>query len=73
MVVQLASVLLTHGPSHVTVLRDELCAWLDEKGYRGSAEARSVLDVSTTPDPHAWERVNYARVLDGWRLPPVVR
>jgi dihydroorotate dehydrogenase (fumarate) len=65
--VQLASVLLEHGPRHVGVLREELLAWLDATGYRSSAEARGVLDLRTAPDPHAWERLNYARMLDGWR------
>ena len=66
-VVQLASVLLERGPRHVAVLRDDLAAWLAEKGYRSSAEARAVLDLRSAPDPHAWERLNYARMLDGWR------
>ncbi|MFM7736967.1 MAG: dihydroorotate dehydrogenase-like protein [Alphaproteobacteria bacterium] len=66
-VVQVATSLLTHGPRHVAAIRDRLEAWLDEKGYRSSAEARGVLDASTAPDPHAWARLNYARMLDGWR------
>ncbi len=66
-VVQLASTLLEHGPGHVAVLRDELVAWLDAKGYRSSAEARGVLDIRSAPDAHAWERLNYTRMLDGWR------
>jgi len=66
-VVQVASALLVHGPRHVASIRDRLAAWLDEKGYRSSAEARGVLDASTAPDPHAWARLNYARMLDGWR------
>jgi dihydroorotate dehydrogenase (fumarate) len=51
----------------VAVLRDELAGWLDAKGYESSAEARGVLDLRSSPDPHAWERLNYARMLDGWR------
>lgn len=65
--VQLASVLLEHGPQRVGVILDELTRWLDEKAYRSSAEARGVLDLRSAPDPHAWERLNYARMLDGWR------
>src|SRR5690606_15644332 len=48
-VVQLASVLLERGPSHVAVLRDELARWLAEKGYKSSAEARGVLDLRSAP------------------------
>ncbi|MBX3126313.1 MAG: dihydroorotate dehydrogenase-like protein [Polyangiaceae bacterium] len=66
-VVQLASVLLEHGPQHVAVLQGELAGWLDGKGYKSSAEARGVLDLRSAPDPHAWERLNYTRMLDGWR------
>jgi len=66
-VVQLASVLLERGPGHVAVLRAELAGWLEQKGYRSSAEARGVLDLRSAPDPHAWERLNYARMLEGWR------
>jgi dihydroorotate dehydrogenase (fumarate) len=66
-VVQLASALLQRGPQHLAVVRAELTAWLAEKGYRSSAEARGVLDLRSAPDPHAWERLNYARMLEGWR------
>jgi dihydroorotate dehydrogenase (fumarate) len=66
-VVQLASVLLERGPQHVAVLRDALAGWLDAKGYKSSAEARGVLNLGSAPDPHAWERLNYTRMLDGWR------
>jgi dihydroorotate dehydrogenase (fumarate) len=66
-VVQLASVLLQHGPRHLGVVRAELEAWLDGRGYVSSAEARGVLDLRGAPDAHAWERLNYARMLQGWR------
>jgi dihydroorotate dehydrogenase (fumarate) len=66
-VVQLASVLLARGPAHVGVLRDELLAWLDAKGYASITQARGILDLRSAPDPHAWERLNYARMLAGWR------
>jgi dihydroorotate dehydrogenase (fumarate) len=66
-VVQLASVLLEHGPQQLAVLHDELAGFLDGKDYRSSAEARGVLDVRSAPDPHAWARLNYTRMLDGWR------
>jgi dihydroorotate dehydrogenase (fumarate) len=66
-VVQLASVILAKGPSYVRVILAELVGWLEEKGYTSSAQARGVLSLDSAPDPHAWERLNYMRVLDGWR------
>jgi dihydroorotate dehydrogenase (fumarate) len=65
-VVQVASVLLAKGPGHVATLVAELVAWLDEQGYASVAEARGLLDVRSVPDPHAYERLNYAKMLDGW-------
>jgi len=65
-VVQMASAILERGPEHFRAVRTELAGWLGEKGYASSAEARAVLDLSSAPDPHAYERVNYARMLHGW-------
>jgi len=65
--VELASVLLAKGPSYICVILDELVAWLREKEYVSSSEARGVLRLDSAPDAHVWERVNYMRVLDGWR------
>jgi dihydroorotate dehydrogenase (fumarate) len=69
-VVQVASVLLERGPQHLAVLRDELLGWLNKMGYANSGEACGVLDLSRTPDPHAWTRLNYMQLLDGWRPNP---
>ena len=68
--IQLASVLLVQGPAYLGVLREALNQWLDEKGYASVLEARGVLDLSSSPDPHAWERLNYVKMLDGWREKP---
>jgi dihydroorotate dehydrogenase (fumarate) len=66
-VVQLASALLERGPAHVGVVLAQLAQWLDEKKYVSSNEARGVLALGSTPDRHAWERVQYMRLLDGWQ------
>lgn len=66
-VVQLASVLLARGPTVIRRLTGEFTAWLQEKGYTSAAEARGVLSHASTPDPQRWERLNYLKVLDGWR------
>jgi dihydroorotate dehydrogenase (fumarate) len=66
-VVQLASVLLERGPEHAGVIREQLVRWLTDKGYASSNEARGVLARGSAPDHHAWERLQYMRLLDGWR------
>lgn len=66
-VVQLASALLRRGPAQAGVVRDELERWLGEKGYASVDEARGVLSHATTPEPQRWERLNYLKILEGWR------
>jgi len=66
-VVQLASALLAHGPAYVETISRELTQWLEEKGYVTCAEARGVLALNAAPNPHAWERLNYVRMLEGWK------
>lgn len=66
-VVQIASALLEKGSGHVAAVCAQLDVWLDEKGFASVAEARGVLDLSRTPDPHAWHRLNYMQLLEGWQ------
>ncbi|HEX7838861.1 MAG TPA: dihydroorotate dehydrogenase-like protein [Kofleriaceae bacterium] len=66
-VVQLASALLERGPDHLTGIRDQYQRWLAEKGYASSDEARGVLARNSAPDRHAWERVQYTRMLESWK------
>lgn len=72
-VIQLTSVLLERGPAYVRTIIDDLRAWLAQTGYVSSDEARGVLSVGTAPDAHVWERLNYIRLLDGWRSRPGAR
>ena len=67
--VQVVSALLEGGPAHLERMRTDLEAWLDELGYRGVAEACGVMALDNVADPHAWERVNYTRLLQGWQAP----
>jgi len=67
-VIQVTSALLEHGPAHIGVMLNELADWLTSTGYASCDEARGVLAHTSTPDANVWQRVNYIRVLDGWRL-----
>jgi dihydroorotate dehydrogenase (fumarate) len=69
-VIQVTSAVLEHGPAHVGIILEQLRGWLAETGYASSDEARGVLAMGTTPDAHMWERLNYIRLLDGWRARP---
>jgi dihydroorotate dehydrogenase (fumarate) len=65
--VQMVSALLHHGPEHLAVVRAELARWLEEHGYESLAQARGSMSLLRCPDPAAFERANYLRVLQSWR------
>lgn len=67
-VVQVVSALLRHGPEHLTMLRAGVEGWMRDHGYSGVAELRGSMCLDTCPDPEAFERANYARVLQTWRV-----
>ena len=72
-VVQVTSAVLQHGPGQLRPIVDGLRAWLAETGYVSSDEARGVLAMGSTRDASVWERLNYVRMLDGWRMERVPR
>jgi dihydroorotate dehydrogenase (fumarate) len=67
--VQVVSTLLEGGAGHLARMHHELRIWLDEMGYRGVDEACGAMALNNVADPHAWERVNYTRLLEGWHAP----
>jgi dihydroorotate dehydrogenase (fumarate) len=65
--VQIVSALLRHGPDHLRVVKEGLVAWLQDHGYESVAQMRGSMGLQTCPDPAAYERANYLRVLTSWR------
>jgi dihydroorotate dehydrogenase (fumarate) len=65
--VQMVSALLLHGPEHLAVVRAELARWLEEHEYDSLAQAQGSMSLQRCPDPAAFERANYLRVLQSWR------
>lgn len=66
--VQMVSALLQNGPEHLTRIRDQVSHWLEEHEYVSLAQMRGSMDLERSPDPAAFERANYMRVLQGWRV-----
>jgi dihydroorotate dehydrogenase (fumarate) len=66
--VQLVSVLLRHGPRFLSTLVNGLRDWLDEHEYANVEQLRGVMSHSRCPDPSAFERANYIRILQTWRV-----
>ena len=64
--VQVVSVLLKHGPAHLAKLRADFTAWLDERGYESVEQMRGSMNLTHSPDPEAFLRANYIRILQSW-------
>ncbi|MEI8254261.1 MAG: dihydroorotate dehydrogenase-like protein [Deltaproteobacteria bacterium] len=66
-VVQVVSTLLKHGPGRITHLRDGLADWLESHEYDSVAQLRGSMNHARSPDPGAFERGNYMRILQSWK------
>jgi len=65
--VQLVSEILQRGPRRFTELRAELGRWLEEHDYDSLDQLRGSLNLSRCPDPSAYERAHYTKILQSWR------
>jgi dihydroorotate dehydrogenase (fumarate) len=65
--VQMVAALLQHGPQHLRVVREELARWLEDHEYASLRQAQGSMSLEHCPDPEAFERGNYMRVLQTWR------
>lgn len=68
--VQMVSVLLHHGPQRLRETRERMVGWMQERGYDSLAQMRGAMNLARAPDPKAFERANYMRVLQTWRMGP---
>jgi dihydroorotate dehydrogenase (fumarate) len=66
--VQVVSALLKYGPSHIGGLINGLRQWLEEHEYESVDQMRGSMSLRNCPDPSAFERANYLRVLQLWKV-----
>jgi dihydroorotate dehydrogenase (fumarate) len=62
-IAMMTSALLERGVQHVSVVRDELLRWMSEHEYESIRQMLGSLSYRNVPDPSAFERANYLRVL----------
>lgn len=65
--VQVVSAILAEGPGALEQIRVALDQRLSAMGYRTVKEATGVLSMESAPNAQTWERLNYARLLQGWQ------
>jgi dihydroorotate dehydrogenase (fumarate) len=68
-VTMMASALLLNGPGHVATVLHEVRRWFNERDYVSVAQARGSLSQQSSPDPSAFERVNYMKALVSYSSP----
>lgn len=61
--VMMTSALIRQGVGHLAHVLTDLRHWMDEKGYTSVGQMRGSLSLRKVPDPSAFERGNYLRLL----------
>ena len=66
--VQVVSALLRHGPEHLKTMRAEMERWMEEHEYESLKQMLGSMSLAHCPDPNAFSRANYMRILQSWRV-----
>lgn len=64
--VQMVSALLMNGPDYLIRVKSAVAAWLEEHEYDSLNQAQGSMSLLRCPDPSAYERANYAKLLQSW-------
>jgi dihydroorotate dehydrogenase (fumarate) len=70
-VAMMTSALLQRGIEHLTTVSDEMARWMAEHEYESVRQMLGSLSYRNVPDPSAFERANYLRVLRSHALEAV--
>jgi len=66
--VQMVSALLIKGPDELRIIREQIATWLEQHEYESLRQMQGSMSLQRCPEPGAFERANYMRVLHSWRL-----
>jgi len=62
----MVSALLEHGSESLKTVRTEMIRWTKAHEYHSLRQMQSSMNLERCPDPQAFERANYMRVLHSW-------
>jgi dihydroorotate dehydrogenase (fumarate) len=65
--VQCVSCLLHFGPRHIQTLLDSLKNWMETHEYGSVEQMKGRMSLRHCPDPAAYERAKYLKVLNVWK------
>jgi len=66
--VQVVSSLLQKGPGHIKTLVSGMRTWLEEHEYSSLKQAVGSLSLERSPNPAAYERANYMKLLAAYQI-----
>jgi len=66
--VQMVSRLLEDGPQQLRTVLDNMTQWMEEHEYESLEQMRGSMSLQRSPDPGAFERGNYMRILRSWKV-----
>lgn len=69
-VTMMASELLRNGPERIGVILDEMVQWMETREYESVEQMRGSMSQINVAEPAAFERANYMKVLQSWRVDP---
>jgi len=67
-VAMMTSALLKRGISYLDTLCTELLIWLGEHEYDSIKQMQGSMSRKSVPQPHAFERANYMKVLSSYSM-----
>lgn len=66
--VQMVSALLIHGPEHIGRTLEAIEFWMKDHDYDSIQQMQGSMNLARTPNPKAFSRANYMRMLDSWEM-----
>ncbi len=64
---QIVSALLKNGPQHLKAMKEGVARWLEEHEYESLGQMKGSMSLTRAPDPAAYQRANYMKLLHSWR------
>lgn len=69
----LCSTLLKNGPQYMQQILTEMTQWMQEREYESVQQMQGSMSQKSCPNPQAFERANYIKVLESYAYNPVKR
>jgi dihydroorotate dehydrogenase (fumarate) len=66
--VQVVSALLKHGPGYLAEMLQKFERWMEEHEYESVTQMRGSMALSNCPDPSVYERANYLKIIQLWKV-----